>query len=183
MGLVRRGTLNWEGGQKTAETAVSLGATAFRRGAAIWRSMRLQVDQGRAPAMRPQHLGWADGRRLRATAAGRRRGYSSGERPAARSAGTAALVATLLVLAVAVGSFVSASAAWLKYASDLPDAHSIALASLPQDSIIYDSSGGVTLADIHREGSPHYDQHLTEMGGLAPQATSRIEDAKVDSNP
>jgi membrane peptidoglycan carboxypeptidase len=162
---------------------VSLGAAAFRRGAAIWRSMRLQVDQGRAPAMRPQHLRWADGRRLRATAAGRRRGYSSGERPAARSAGTAALVATLLVLAVAVGSFVSASAAWLKYASDLPDAHSIALASLPQDSIIYDSSGGVTLADIHREGYRHYEQHLTEMGVLAPQATIAIEDAKFYSNP
>jgi membrane peptidoglycan carboxypeptidase len=183
MGLARRGTLTLDGGQKAAETAASLAAAAFRRGTSILRSMRLQLDQGRAPAMRPQHLRWSDGRRFRASAAGRRRGYSTGGRPATQSAGTAALVATLLVLGVAAGSFVSASAAWLKYASDLPDAHSIALASLPQDSIIYDSSGTVTLADIHRQGYRHYEQHLTEMGVLGPQSTIAIEDAKFYSEP
>jgi membrane peptidoglycan carboxypeptidase len=205
MGLARRGALTLDGGQKAAETAVSLGAAALRRGASLgaatlrggvmmgaaalrggvssWRSMRLQLDQGRAPAMRPQHLRWADGRRFRASAVGRRRGYSTGGRPATQSAGTAAMVATLVVLTVAAGSFVSASAAWLKYASDLPDAHSIALASLPQDSIIYDSSGTVTLADIHREGYRHYEQHLADMGTLAPQATIAIEDTKFYSEP
>jgi membrane peptidoglycan carboxypeptidase len=183
MGLARRGTLNRESGQKAAETALTVAAAALRQGAALFRSMRLQLEQGSAPALRPQHLRWPDGRRFRASAVGRRRGYSTGGRPAARTAGTAAVVSMLLVLAVAVGSFVSASALWVKYASDLPDAHSIALNSLPQDSIIYDQTGTVTLADIHREGYRHYEQHLTEMGTLLPQATIAIEDAKFYSEP
>jgi len=87
------------------------------------------------------------------------------------------------VLAVAVGSFVGVSALWVKYASDLPDAHSIALAVLPQDSIIYDSTGSITLADIHRQGYRHYEQKLADMGTLLPQATIAIEDAKFYSEP
>ena len=183
MGLARRGAVTWEGGRKAAEVAATVGTAALRRAVAVWRSMRLQLDQGRTPALRPQHLRWPDGRRFRASAAGRRRGYSTGPRPATRTAGTAAVVSLLLVTAVAAGSFVSASALWVKYASDLPDAHSIALASLPQDSIIYDSSGTVTLADIHREGYRHYEQRLADMGTLLPQATIAIEDAKFYSEP
>lgn len=133
--------------------------------------------------MRPHHLTWPDGRRFRASAVGHRRGVSNGGRPVTESGGTAALISMLLVLAVGAGSFVSASALWVKYASDLPDAHSIALASLPQDSIIYDSSGTVTLADIHRQGYRHYEQHLADMGTLLPQATIAIEDAKFYSEP
>jgi membrane peptidoglycan carboxypeptidase len=183
MGLARRGTLTWEDGQKAAGTLATLAAAALRMGAGILRSMRLQVEQGSTPAMRPQHLRWPDGRRFRASAVGRRRGYSTGGRPAAQTAGTAAVVSMLLVLAVAAGSFVSASALWVKYASDLPDAHSIALAVLPQDSIIYDQTGAVTLADIHRQGYRHYEQHLTDMGTLVPESTIAIEDAKFYSEP
>jgi membrane peptidoglycan carboxypeptidase len=183
MGLARRGALTWEGRQKATETAAAAGAAALRFGAGIWRSMRLQLDQGQAPALRPQHLRWPDGRRFRASAVGRRRGYSTGGRPATRSSGTAAMVSMLLVLAVAVGSFVGVSALWVKYASDLPDPHSIALAVLPQDSIIYDSTGSITLADIHRQGYRHYEQKLADMGTLLPQATIAIEDAKFYSEP
>jgi membrane peptidoglycan carboxypeptidase len=193
MGLARRGTLTWESRQKIAEMvataaaaalrgSTAAGDSALRRGATLLRSMRLQIAQGSTPAMRPQHLRWPDGRRFRASAVGRRRGYSHGGRPA-QTAGTAAVVSMLLVLAVAAGSFVSASAIWVKYASDLPDAHAIALASLPQDSIIYESTGTVTLADIHRQGYRHYEQHLTEMGTLVPQSTIAIEDAKFYSEP
>nr|MDQ6919333.1 penicillin-binding protein [Candidatus Dormibacteraeota bacterium] len=187
MGLAGRRAITWDGGQKAAEkaaeTAATLGAAALRNGVALWRAMRLQLDQGRTPAMRPQHLRWPDGRRFRASAAGRRRGYSTGGKPNTQSSGTAAAVSMLLVLAVAVGSFVSASALWVRYASDLPDAHSVALASLPQDSIIYDSSGALVLADFHREGYRHYEQHLTDMGVLVPQSTIAIEDAKFYSEP
>src|ERR1700674_1863794 len=115
MGLARRGALTWEGRQKASETASAIGAAALRVGARILRSMRLQLDQGNAPALRPQHLRWPDGRRFRASAAGRRRGYSTGGRPATQSSGTAAVVSMLLVMAVAVGSFVSASALWVEY--------------------------------------------------------------------
>ncbi len=183
MGLARRGTRTAEGGKNAAESAATMGAAALRRGAAIWRSLRLQFEQGRGPAMRPQHLHWPDGRRFRASAVGRRRGYSTGGRPATQTTGAAAVVSMLLVLAVAAGSFVSASALWVKYASDLPDAHSIALASLPEDSILYDSTGTVTLADIHRQGYRHYEQDLADMGTLLPEATIAIEDAKFYNEP
>jgi membrane peptidoglycan carboxypeptidase len=183
MGLARRGEWTWEGGKHVAGSAAAAGSSALRSAGILLRAMRLQLDQGQVPARAPQHLRWPDGRRFRATAAGRRRGYSSGRRPPAQSAGTAAVVSLLLVLAVAAGSFVSASALWVKYASDLPDAHAIALASLPQDSIIYDSTGTVTLADLHNQGYRHYEEHLAEMGTLLPQATIAIEDAKFYSEP
>ena len=182
MGLARRGARSGEIGQRLAGSAAALATDAVARGSVLWRALQFQIEQGRTPAMRRQHLTWPDGRRYRATAAGRRRGYSTGriEEP---TAAPAALVSTLLVLAVAIGSFVSASALWVKYASDLPDAHTIALLSLPQDSIIVDSSGQTTLADIHKEGYRHYEQHLTDMGTLLPQATIAIEDAKFYSEP
>src|ERR1700694_2404123 len=95
MGLARRGTLNWEDGQKAAGTAATAAAGVPRRAGTLLRSMRLQLDQGRSPALRPQHLRWSDGRRFRASAAGRRRGYSSPGRPA-RTGGAAALGGALL---------------------------------------------------------------------------------------
>ena len=98
-------------------------------------------------------------------------------------AAPAAIISLFLVLAVAVGSFVSASALWVKYASDLPDAHTISLLTLPQDSIIRDSSNGVVLADIHAQGYRHYEQHLTDMGTLLPAATIAIEDTNFYSEP
>ena len=183
MGLARRGEWTWEGGQRVAGSAAAAGSAALKNAGVLLRSLRLQVAEGQSPAMRPQHLRWPDGRRYRATAAGRRRGHSTGRRPAAQTAGAAALVSMLLVGAVAVGSFVSASALWVKYASDLPDAHAIALAALPQDSIVYDQTGAVTLADFHKEGYRHYEQHLTEMGALLPEATIAIEDAKFYTEP
>ena len=187
MGVARRGSRSWEGGQKVAGTAAAMGSAIYRHGSArfagLVSGLRFQLQQGRAPATRQPLLKWQDGRRFRATAAGRRRGYGSGGPIAQPLAAPAALVSLLLVLAVAVGSFVSASALWVKYASDLPDAHTIALATLPQDSIIYDSAGQVTLADIHKEGYRHYEQHLPAMGKLLPEATIAIEDAKFYSEP
>ena len=116
MGLARRGEWTWEGGQRVAGSAASAGSAALKRAGVLVRSLRLQVAEGQSQALRRQHLRWPDGRRYRATAAGRRRGHSTGRRPAAQTAGLAALVSMLLVMAVAVGSFVSASALWVKYA-------------------------------------------------------------------
>jgi membrane peptidoglycan carboxypeptidase len=183
MGLARRGDWTWQGGQRVAGSAAAAGSAALKGAVTFLRSLRLQVAEGQAPSMRQPHQRWPDGRRYRATAAGRRRGHSTGRRPATQTAGVAALVSMLLVMAVALGSFVSASALWVKYASDLPDAHAIALASLPQDSIVYDRTGTMTLADIHKQGYRHYEQHLTDMGVLLPKATIAIEDAKFYSEP
>jgi membrane peptidoglycan carboxypeptidase len=153
------------------------------QGARAFRVLRFQLERGRVPAMRPRQLRWQDGRRYRATAARRKRGWTGGGRLIEPTAAPAALVSLLLVLAVAVGSFVSASALWVKYASDLPDAHTISLLSLPEDSIFYDATGQVTLADIHAEGYRHYEQHLADMGKVLPQATIAIEDAKFYTEP
>jgi len=187
MGVARRGSRRWEGGQKVAGTVAAVGSAIFRHGssqlAGLVTGLRYQLQQGRAPATRQPLLKWPDGRRYRATAVGRRRGYGAGGRIAQPLAAPAALVSLLLVLAVAVGSYVSASALWVKYASDLPDAHTIALATLPQDSVIYDSAGQVTLADIHKQGYRHYEQRLPAMGKLLPEATIAIEDAKFYTEP
>src|SRR5207302_8814625 len=100
------------------------------------------------------------GRRWRASAAGRRRGAGRGG-SIEPLAGPAAVLTLLLVAAVAIGSFVSASALWVRYYSDLPDARSVALNALPADSILYDPTATPTLADIHKEGYRHYEQHLS----------------------
>ena len=182
MGLARRGTRTPEFGRQLSESLAVLGGTAARRGGDLLRALRFQLEQGRQPSLRPKHLRWGDGRRYRASAAGRRRGYSSG-RSTEPMAAPAALLSLLLVLGVAVGSFVSASALWVRYASDLPDAHTIALLTLPQDSILYDSTGKVTLADVHSQGYRHYEQHLADMGTVLPQATIAIEDSSFYHEP
>jgi membrane peptidoglycan carboxypeptidase len=182
MGLARRGAQSSDLGQRMASSAAALGRAALEQGFLLLRALRFQIEEGRAPSIRPRHLAWKDGRRYRATAARRRRGYASG-RSNEPMAAPAALLSMLLVLAVAVGSFVSASALWVKYASDLPDAHTISLLSLPQDSIILDATGQVTLADIHTEGYRHYEQRLADMGKLLPEATIAVEDAKFYNEP
>ena len=185
MGLARRTAHAVDGRQRAAAIAAAAGSAALGMAAAFLRAVRVQLAQESTPAMREKHLQWQDGRRFRASAAGRKRGYSTGRRSRTNEpfAAPAAVVSLLLVLAVAAGSYVSASALWVKYASDLPDAHTISLLSLPQDSIIYDSSGQVTLADIHANGYRHYEQHIAVMGKLVPQATIAIEDAKFYSEP
>ena len=182
MGLVRRGTRSFDVGRQLADSAAAIGVGAMGHGARALSALRFQLEEGRAPAIRPRRQAWQDGRRWRASAAGRRRGWSTG-RATEPMAGAAALISLLLVLTVAVGSFVSASALWVKYASDLPDAHTISLLTLPQDSIIYDNSGGTALADIHQKGFRHYEQHLGDMGKLLPEATIAIEDSKFYTEP
>jgi membrane peptidoglycan carboxypeptidase len=182
LGLVRRGTRSFDLGRQLADSAVAIGAGAMGHSARAFSALRFQLEEGRASAIRPRRRHWQDGRRWRATAAGRRRGWSSG-RAGEPLAVPAALLSMVLVLAVAVGSFVSASALWVKYASDLPDAHTISLLALPQDSIIYDNTGTTPLADIHHQGFRHYEQHLADMGKLLPEATIAIEDSKFYSEP
>jgi membrane peptidoglycan carboxypeptidase len=184
LGLVRRGTRSFDLGRQLADTATAIGTGAIGHAARTMTAIRFQLEEGSAPAMRPRRLQWQDGRRYRATAARRRRGWmSGGGRLAEPTAVPAAIISLVLVLAVAIGSFVSVSALWVKYASDLPDAHTISLLTLPQDSIIYDNTGATPLADIHKQGFRHYEQHLGDMGKLLPEATIAIEDAKFYEEP
>ncbi len=148
----------------------------------VYQAVRFQLDAGVQPGGRRAWTQWQDGRRWRATAAGRRAG--SGKRgQISQNNVPASLFSLLLILAVAAGSFLGASAFFVKYASQLPDARTIALATLPQDSIITDSANSIQLADIHREGFRHYEQKLPAMGKLLPAATIAIEDSKFYSEP
>ncbi|GAC1657545.1 MAG: hypothetical protein NVS9B1_15520 [Candidatus Dormibacteraceae bacterium] len=188
MGIARRGSRAAEAGEdagaSSGDFVAGLGSALGAIGRWLWTGFQFQYTQGRAPATRSRRMEWQDGRRHRATAAGRRRGYGRpGGNGSTSSLRPAAAVSALLILGVAAASFVSASALWVRYSSDLPDARSIALATLPQDSIILDHDGSITLADIHKEGYRHYEQHLADMGKLLPAATIAIEDAKFYSEP
>jgi len=93
------------------------------------------------------------------------------------------LVGWALAAAVTAAMFFATSGLWVAYAASLPDARSIALATLPQDSIVFDSSGQVVLADLHGQGYRHYEQPLSQMGSLLPEATVAIEDANFYHEP
>ena len=108
--------------------AVASKLGAFGRASAS--TLKFQYVESQAPAHPPRWIRWHDGRRFRATAAGRRRGR--GRQPGfVTSIELASGVGLLLILAVATGSFLGASAVYVKYASQLPDARSIVLNTLP----------------------------------------------------
>jgi len=53
----------------------------------------------------------------------------------------------------------------------LPDVHAVMARSLPSDSLIYDRTGAVLIADLHPGGYQHYETRLGEMGRWLPAAT------------
>src|SRR5262245_58136110 len=54
---------------------------------------------------------------------------------------------------------------------------------LPSDTLIYDRTGQVLLADLHPPGYRHYERPLDAMGRYLPQATVAIEDANFWNEP
>ena len=181
MSIVRRGEKHLAAGDPENPFG-TFGAALGSASKTAYQAVRFQLDAGVQPSGRRNWTQWQDGRRWRATAAGRRAG--SGRRgQVSKTNVPASLFSLLLVVAVAAGSFLGASAFFVKYGSQLPDARTIALATLPQDSIIVDSANTVQLADIHREGFRHYEQKLDAMGRYLPEATIAIEDAKFYSEP
>ena len=182
MSIVRRGAKNVSANDRE-NSFVALGAALGSAGRGVYRAVRLQLEAGAPPSARRNWTQWDDGRRWRASAAGRRPGAVKRGQLSSRNSVPASLFSLVLILAVAIGSFLGASAFFVKYASQLPDARTIALAVLPQDSIITDAANTIQLADIHREGFRHYEQKLPAMGKLLPAATIAIEDAKFYSEP
>src|SRR5919204_953561 len=184
MGLARRRERTWTERWRESAAAAALGrwlpemAEKAREAAG---AVRYQVAAGWRPSGGPRYLHWHDGRRFRATAAGRRRGAVGAAEPLMLRPG--AIVSMVVILAVAIASFVSSSALYLRFASDLPDARSITQLSLPQDSLVYDSSGTIQLADLHQQGYRHYEQQLKDMGPWIPKATIAIEDANFYNEP
>lgn len=126
------------------------------------------------------------GRRLRASA------YQFGPAAARRSrppavpgvAGTHLPGALKVVLVGVVGviSFLGGSSAYINFAGDLPDVHTIGDTPIPEDTIIYAADGSV-LADINATGLQHYWEPLDSMGSYLPEAMVAIEDSNYWNEP
>jgi penicillin-binding protein 1A len=87
-----------------------------------------------------------------------------------------------LFAAITVPSVFVSSPAYATFATQLPD---VALIDqpLPADTRIYASDGTTLLADLHAPGYQHYDETLSAMGGLLPDATVAIEDRNFYHEP
>ena len=80
-----------------------------------------------------------------------------------------------LLAAIAAPSLFLTSPAFTTYAAQLPNVNDIAK-PVPSDTLLYASDGTTVLADLHPPGYQHYEQPLSEMGTLLPEAIIAIED-------
>ena len=53
----------------------------------------------------------------------------------------------------------------------LPDVHAVVTNPLPTDTLVYDRTGGILIADLHPGGYQHYQTRLQDMGHWLPDAT------------
>jgi membrane peptidoglycan carboxypeptidase len=89
----------------------------------------------------------------------------------------AALAALAFVLAGATaGGFVASGL------GSVPD-DALVAQPLPSDTLVYDRTGKVLLADLHPPGYQHYEATLAEMGAGLPAATVAVEDANFWHEP
>ena len=126
------------------------------------------------------------GRRLRASAYGRRAGRPRSVGPGRdRSRMTpVGLLSRLALVVLAAGvAFVGTSRVYTTFAAGLPDASALSAEKLQEDSFIYAADGKTLLADLHPPGQQHYEESLDDMGPLLPAATIAIEDANFWHEP
>jgi len=81
------------------------------------------------------------------------------------------VIAVAMLGAAVIGAVASAGF------SDLPSVDALVTRPLPGDTLVYDRTGRVLLADLHPEGYQHYEYPLSEMGRYLPEATVAVEDA------
>jgi membrane peptidoglycan carboxypeptidase len=65
----------------------------------------------------------------------------------------------------------------------MPGADSRVSEPLPSDTLVYDRTGKVLIADLHPPGYQHYQEPLGAMGRTLPAATVAIEDANFWNEP
>ena len=97
-----------------------------------------------------------------------------------RPAGWVARV--FLLLAIALPSLLVTSPGYASYAAKLPSASDIA-SPVATDTILYASDGTTVLADLHPPGYQHYQEPLSSMGTLLPEAVIAIEDRNFYEEP
>src|SRR4029077_18223256 len=89
----------------------------------------------------------------------------------------------LLVLILVAGpALLLTSPGYVAYADRMPEVKKLAQAA-PADTILYASDGTTVLADLHGPGYQRYEQPLTDMGTLLPNAIIAIEDRNFFSEP
>jgi hypothetical protein len=89
------------------------------------------------------------------------------------------VVRVLAVTTIALGMLGSTVAGAVASAgfSDLPSIDALVTRPLPADTLVYDRTDRVLLADLHPAGYQHYQYGLPAMGRYLPEATVAIEDA------
>jgi membrane peptidoglycan carboxypeptidase len=92
-------------------------------------------------------------------------------------------VLRVVVLVLVAGpALLLTSPSYVAFADRMPEIQKLADA-IPTDTMIYASDGTTLLADLHGPGYQHYNQPLSEMGTLLPNAIIAIEDRNFYSEP
>lgn len=85
------------------------------------------------------------------------------------------MIAVMVPVLILGGSAYGAMAA--ATSSPLPDPSVVVNTTMPSDTMIYDRTGTVLLADVHTPGYYHYQVTLAQMGRWLPEATVAVEDS------
>ena len=89
----------------------------------------------------------------------------------------------LVLVVVAAPALLLTSPGYVAFADKMPDVQKLSTQSLPTDTVLYASDGTTVLADLHGPGYQHYDEPLSAMGTLLPEALIAIEDRNFYSEP
>jgi membrane peptidoglycan carboxypeptidase len=89
----------------------------------------------------------------------------------------AAIAVQTLVLGAAYVAVIGAGV------GSVPGAPAALARPLPEDTLVYDRTGQVLLADLHPSGYQHYQRSLADMGRYLPAATVAIEDRAFWNEP
>jgi len=92
------------------------------------------------------------------------------------------LVRVLLLAAIALPSLLITSPGYADYAAKLPAVSDITN-PVPTDTLLYAADGTTLLADLHPPGYQHYQESLSDMGTLLPEAVIAIEDRNFYEEP
>jgi membrane peptidoglycan carboxypeptidase len=99
------------------------------------------------------------------------------ERRWALRLGAVCLIGIAMLGATVVGALAAAGF------GNLPDTEGLVAQPMPSDTLVYDRTGKVLLADLHPAGRQHYEFSLSAMGSYLPRATVAVEDANFWNEP
>ena len=88
----------------------------------------------------------------------------------------------LVLILVAGPALFLTSPGYVAFADRMPDVQKLT-EPIPTDTVIYASDGTTVLADLHGPGYQHYEEPLSAMGTMLPQAIIAIEDRNFYSEP